>query len=48
MIELMSQKMKHRINLDGGCVFEDYAGLGNLFALNFFERKLYSERMIDL
>ena len=47
MIKLMSQKMKNRINLDGGCVFEDYEGLGNLFALNFFERKLLCERNID-
>lgn len=35
------------INIDGGCVYKDIKGYGNLFALNLTEKKLISIRNID-
>lgn len=32
---ILSQEIDGVINLDGGCVYKGYEGLGNLFALNF-------------
>lgn len=45
--QLISQKFESPINLDGGCFLKDIDGYGNLFALNFYERKLIEVKNID-
>jgi serine/threonine protein phosphatase 1 len=44
---IISQPFQSPLNLDGGCVFKHKDGFGNLFALNFFERKLIEVKNID-
>jgi len=44
---IRTQKFASPLNLDGGCVYKDKEGFGNLYALNFTERKLIEEKNID-
>ena len=44
---ILAQKGKKVINLDGGCVYKQREGLGNLVALNVLEREFIVVRNID-
>jgi serine/threonine protein phosphatase 1 len=44
---ILSQEFKGSFNIDGGCVYRYIEGMGNLFALNFHERKLLEAPNID-
>ena len=44
---VVSQTNQDRINIDGGCVFNAYAGFGNLIALSLPDLKFIHVRNID-
>jgi len=44
---ILNQQGNSAINIDGGCVYKDKEGLGNLIALNISEGKLIAARNID-
>jgi len=44
---ILSQKINSVVNIDGGCVFKNRQDMGNLFALNFYEKKLLFQQNID-
>jgi serine/threonine protein phosphatase 1 len=41
---IMKQQTKSEVNIDGGCVFKDKEGFGNLIALNITEGKLITAK----
>lgn len=45
--DIMSQKINSVVNIDGGCVFKYRQDMGNLVALNFYEKKLLFQPNID-
>lgn len=44
---IMSQQFEGPLNIDGGCVYKGYDGMGNLFALDFCNKKMISVKNID-
>ena len=44
---IKKQQRQRAVNIDGGCVFKDNFGFGNLIALNITEGKLMSIRNVD-
>jgi len=44
---IRSQGFESPFNIDGGCVYNHFDGLGSLFALNFYEQKLLEVRNIE-
>jgi serine/threonine protein phosphatase 1 len=44
---ITSQIFESPINIDGGCVYTDIAGLGNLFALDFNNQKMIRVKNIE-
>ncbi len=44
---IRSQGFGSPFNIDGGCVYSNIEGMGNLFALNLYEQKLLEVRNID-
>ncbi len=47
IISQMFESPLNIVNIDGGCVFKHKEGFGNLYALNFTDRKLIETRNID-
>jgi serine/threonine protein phosphatase 1 len=44
---IISQRFEGAFNLDGGCVYKHTEGMGNLFAMNYYEKELVEVRNID-
>lgn len=44
---IISQDFKNSFNIDGGCVYKNLYGMGNLFALDFHQQKLIEVPNID-
>lgn len=45
--KIVSQSFSGTLNIDGGCVYKYSEGMGNLFAINFYEQKFIEAKNID-
>ncbi len=44
---LLSQKVNGAVNIDGGCVYKNIEGYGNLFALDYYGKRFIEARNVD-